>query len=262
MKKKRFLITVMLILIIVGPILYFMYEKFIDIGDKDNGGAILRDVEISKINKDKDYIYEADYESEFKEESYTTDIGQTYYSKDLKVPYINIDSLDAINANRVIKETFTKAVEAFNQGIEDKTTFVDLSYDNYENDKIISVIVKYDVRDSEISNPAYYTYNFDSKTGELITYEDALKIADFEADTIDKKVKEAIGSEIKNQMGDNPNVYPKGTSFETYLNNTYKAYKENNDIKFILDNDNNLSIVVDINVPAQLDHINRLLEIK
>lgn len=263
MKKKRILISLIIILIIIGPILYFVYDKFIKSDEGANySGKILRDIAISKVDKDKEYIYEADYEAEFKGESYTTDINETYYSKDLKVPYINIDSLDAISANKEIKKVFLKAVESYNTGFDDKATFVNLTYDSYENDKIISVIVKYDVRDNEISNPEYYTYNFDASTGELITFEDAYKIAKLDSDSVDKKIKEAIENEIRLQTGDNLNVYSKGTSLETYVNKTYNAYKEKSDIKFILNDDNDLSVVLAINTPGQLDNVNRLLELK
>ena len=219
---------------------------------------------VKKIDETKEYIYDGEYTGDFNKESYKTDLGETYYSKDLKAPYFNIDSTDATNSNKEVNETYLNAVRIFNQGVNDNSTYIKLDYKKYENNDIISSIFKYEVCDIGVSNPIYYTYNFDKSTGELISFKNAYLIAGIKDDEIDEKVKDAIKKEIKKQMDNNKNIYPEGETIDTYIERTYSGYEDNKKydlIKYILNSKNKLSVVVDIRIPAEVEHLNRVLEI-
>ena len=225
MKKGKNILIVILILIILGLVCYIIF------GDDETSNKIINNKKVTKkeINKEeenlvsktddsKEYIFDGDYQGDFSKDSYTTESGKTYRSKDLKAPYFNIDSSDANNANKEVNETYLNAVRIFNQGVNDKSTYIKLSYKKYESDNAISALFKYEVGDVGISNPIYYTYNFDNKTGQLITFKKAMEIAGIKEDEIDKKVKDAITKEIKKQMGDSKEAYPEGETIDTYIN--------------------------------------------
>ena len=274
MKKKSFG-TFILILIILGLIGYIIYDKYnVKTSNNTKSNNIVNDKKeetkteenkelVKKYDDNKDYVYDGEYKGDFSKESYTTDLNETYNSKDLKAPYFNIDSSDASNSNKEINETYLNAVRIFNQGVNDKSTYIKLSYKKYENDDIISAILKYEMGDIGVSNPIYYTYNFNKKDGKLLTFDESVSLA--KIDNIDDKVKKAIKKELNKQMGDNPNVYPEGESIDTYVNKSYSGYEDNkkyNLIKYILNEKNELSVVVDINMPAEVSHLNTLINIK
>ena len=275
MKKFRGnIITVIMVLIILAlanHIIYTEYYKPKEVSKKDiekkeikNNNEKKDNIYVNKVDSSKEYIYDGEYVGDFSNDSYTTDAGKTYYSKDLKAPYFNIDSTDANNVNKEVNETYLNAVRIFNQGINDKSTYILFNYKKYENDNIISSIVKYEVGDVGVSNPIYYTYNFDKENGSLISFNKALSISGIKEDEIDSKIRDAIKKEIKNQMDDNKNAYPDGESIDTYIDKTYSGYEDNkkyNLIKYILNSKNKLSVVVDIRLPAELEHLNRVLDI-
>ena len=256
-KKILNIIIVLLIIAISNQIIYRVYYKPKLVLNTDNL--------LTKVDKNKDYIYDGEYNVSFSSDTYTTEIGNTYYSKNLKVPVFNIKSDYATEANKYLKQIYMEAVEKFNQGIIDKSTYVNFNYEKYENKNMIGVMVKYEVGDVGPTNPFYCAYIFDKKTSNIIKYEKAYELAGFTKSDIDKKVKEAIKKEINNQMGDNPDVYPQGETIDNYVEKSYNSYietKKYNTIEYILDSNNKLSVVVEINMPAQVDHINTLLEIK
>lgn len=273
MKKAKNILIFILILIIIGLVCYIVF------GDNETPNNIIKNKTtkttakqekeeeknfVSKIDNSKGYIFDGDYKGDFSKDSYTTESGKTYRSKDLKAPYFNIDSSDANNANKEVNETYLNAVRLFNQGVNDKSTYIKLSYKKYESDNVISALFKYEVGDVGTTNPIYYTYNFDNKTGQLITFKKAMEIAGIKEDEIDKKVKDAITKEIKKQMGDSKDVYPEGETINTYINRTYSGYEVNKQydlMKYILDSNNKLSVVVDFRLPVELEHINGVLEI-
>ena len=254
MKKFRGnIITVIMVLIILAlanHIIYTEYYKPKEVSKKDiekkeikNNNEKKDNIYVNKVDSSKEYIYDGEYVGDFSNDSYTT---------------------DANNVNKEVNETYLNAVRIFNQGINDKSTYILFNYKKYENDNIISSIVKYEVGDVGVSNPIYYTYNFDKENGSLISFNKALSISGIKEDEIDSKIRDAIKKEIKNQMDDNKNAYPDGESIDTYIDKTYSGYEDNkkyNLIKYILNSKNKLSVVVDIRLPAELEHLNRVLDI-
>lgn len=274
MKNKKTIIIIILILIILALVNHIIYTEYYKSKQEKNETIKTKEVKkakekekllVKKSDESKDYIIDGEYVGDFSLESYTTQTGKTYNSKDLKAPYFNIDSTDANNANKEVNETYLNAVRIFNQGVNDKTTYIYLNYKKYKSDDVLSAVLKYEVGDVGITNPIYYTYNFDNTTGKLLTFKEAYTLSGFNDDNIDEKVKEAIKKEITKQMGNNSNNYPEGTTIDTYIDKTYSGYEDNKKyelIKYLINDKNKLSVVIDIRIPAQSDHLNTLLDIK
>ena len=273
-KGKKSIVIIILVLIILALINHIIYTEYYKpkLESKEKTKEKTKEIQnkkdksfVSKIDSDKDYVYDGEYTGDFSKESYTTESGNTYSSKDLKAPYFNINTSDAENSNKEVNETYLNAVRIFNQGVNDKSTYIKLDYKKYENNDIISSIFKYEAGDVGVTNPIYYTYNFDKNTGKILKYKDAYLLSGFNDNNIDEKVKEAIKKEIKKQIGDSKDAYPEGESMDTYVDKTYSGYLDNKKyelIKYILDSKNKLSVVIDIRIPSQSDHLNKVLEIK
>ena len=269
-KAKGNIITILMALIILALLNHIIYTEYYkpkvaskkDIEKKEINNNNEKKEEdnkkyVEKIDSSKEYIYDGDYVGDFSKESYTTNLGKTYNSKDLKAPYFNIDSTDANNANKEVNETYLNAVRIFNQGVSDNSTFIKLDYKKYESDSVISSIFKYEIGDVGVTNPIYYTYNFNKENGNKISFKSAYELSKIKEDEIDIKVKEAITKEIKKQIGENEDI-------NTYIEKTYLGYEDNKKydlLKYILNSKNKLSVVIDIRIPGESEHLNRILEI-
>ena len=218
---------------------------------------------VSKLDDNKDWVYDAEYTKNVTADSYSTNFNETYYSKDIVVPYINIKSSYADNSNSEIKNVFEDAIKAYNSGVSDKLTYVDeCNYKKYSNKDNISIILTYGVGATDVVRPKYYTYNINLKTGNKLTYEEAYTIAGFNSSNIDSKVENAITKIMKEKLKDlkDPKkdtgaggYYPDGTNFDTYNNesiNNYKKSISDNTLKYFLSDNGNLNIVVKLSISA------------
>lgn len=219
---------------------------------------------VSKLDATKEWVYDSDYEKKVNAESYSTEYNETYYARDIVVPYINIDSQDAVKANNEIRTVFDSAIKTFNDGIEDKLSYVDeCGYESYVNDDVLSIVLTFGKGATDVVYPVYYTYNFDLATGNRLSYEEVYKKAGFDLSDVDSKVESAITNTMKDRMSNFPSdSYPDGTTFDTYNNESIENYRksvENDTIKYFLSNDRKINVVVKLSVPAGTGEIDTLI---
>lgn len=217
---------------------------------------------VSKKDESKDWIYDAEYPKNVSKESYH--LGkETFYAKDIVVPYINIDSSYADECNKEIKEVFDEAISTFNDGVKDGASCVTkCEYEKYIKDDVLSVILYYSVP----LNDQFYTYNINLKTGEQVSYEELYKIAGFDSSNIDSKVETAITNAMKKETsGVSSNGYPSGTNFDTYNDESITNYKnsiKNNSLEYFLSNNEKLNVVVTLSIPAGNGKLNSAITVE
>ena len=217
---------------------------------------------ISKVDNTKDWVYGAEYTKNVTADSYST-YYETYYAKDIVVPYININSTYANSSNSDIKKIFDDAIKTYNTGVSDKIEYVDeCGYKKYINNNSLSVILTYGVGATDVVHPKYYTYNINLKTGNQLSYEEIYTIAGFNSSTITSKVEQAITEIMKEKLKDfkDPDkdtgaggYYPNGTNFDTYNNesiNNYKSSINNNTLEYFLSDNGKLNVIVKLSIPA------------
>ena len=229
---------------------------------------------VSKIDTTKDWVYDAKYTKNVIADSYTTQYNETYYAKDIIVPYININSSYANNSNNKIKEVFNNAIETYNNGVNNKIAYIDeCNYKKYISDNSLSIVLTYGVGGTDVAYPQYYTYNFDLKTGNQLSYEEVYKIAGFNSTTINSKVEKAITEIMKEKLkglkdhekdiGEGA-YYPQGTNFDTYNNesiNNYKNSINNNTLEYFLSDNGKLNIVVKLSIPSGKGYFDTIITI-
>ncbi len=209
---------------------------------------------VSKLDDSRDWIYDAVYEKNTTVDSYSTPFD-TYYLKDIVVPYINIDSLYAKDSNREIKSVFDDAINTYNKGVDDKMTYVDkCGYNEYRNGDNLSIVLTYGIGATDVVHPKYYTYNIDLKTGNGLSYEEVYGIAGFDSNNIKTKVEDAITATMKEELSFfAPDNYPDGTSFNTYNDESINNYEESvrdKSLEYFLSEDKQLNIIVRLSIPA------------
>lgn len=259
------LISVLLILVL-GLSGYIVFDKMQDNNNENKiENAVVKDNEkqyeedkVAKLDKSKDWVYDASYDKNVSVESYKTSFD-TYYAKDIVVPYINVDSSDAELVNKQFKSIFSNAVDTFNAGVKDKMSYVDeCSYKKSINDNILSVIVTYGVGATDVVIPEYYTANIDLKNGNKVTFKELYT----KFNLTESEVLSKVESEIKKIL--NEYKYGNDSSLNNYINESIKLYKEsikNDKVKYYVE-DGKFFIVADVKVPTSADIIHKCIQIK
>ena len=75
------------------------------------------------------------------------------YAEDIKVPFINIDSNYASKANKEIKNVFDIAIDAYNEGVQNELTHVDIDYQKYIDNDMVSTALWYSIIETAVVNP-------------------------------------------------------------------------------------------------------------
>ena len=270
------LITITILLIILISFM-LLNNKTNNLESKNNSTSI-------KIDNNKDYVYDADYKYNNKYYKYgenkdgnkivvddkvtNKEIKSTaesqiadfdvyenvQYLKDLKVPFININSDDAKKVNKSLEKLYITTAKSFdlNATYDENgplSRFV-LNYKFYINNDILSVAIVDGGQATYIWLFNYYTYNFDLKTGKLLTYKDIYTKVGIKENEIENKVEQVIINKQKEIMKDDDYFE---TNFETFKNESITNYKNsiyNNTLQYYLDENNKLSIITTFSVPA------------
>lgn len=258
-KNNNGLITVIIILgllvIILGS--YIVYDQFILDSNSKNDHNIKNDTTenqesnnnknvVSKLDNNKAWIHDADYNLPTSEESYYVDLTNLISAKDLIVPYININSDDAQKANQEIYELYKGLIDAFNKNIKDKKWYTLVKYKDYTYDNTVSVVITTETHGTDVPLYKHYTYSFNLDNGKLLSYEEAYKITGLSESNINDKVNKSITNALKQKYSNN-------SDFNTYNNksiNNYKTSVNNGTIKFFIDGNNKLNIIVTLEIPA------------
>ena len=263
-----FLIFFILLSLALGG--YIFYDKFYQ---KENANPTEsqpieneenKEKLVNKINPSKYWIYDADYEKDVLADFYL--INGPIYADDIKVPFINIDSNYASKANQEIKKVFDKAIDAYNEGVQNELTWVDIDYQKYIDIDMVSTALWYSIKATAVVNPNYYTYNIDLKTGKEMSFEDVYQKCGFTKNNINDKVKENITSIIKDRLKNfTDDNYPEGTNFDTYNNESIENYLdsiENNTLQYFIDENGVLSIIVRLSIPVEMGYFDTVIKLE
>ena len=263
-----FLIFFILLSLALGC--YIFYDKFYQ---KENTNPTesqfiekeeTKDELVKKINSSKYWIYDADYEKNVLAYFYL--INGPIYAEDIKVPFINIDSNYASKANKEIKNVFDIAIDAYNEGVQNELTHVDIDYQKYIDNDMVSTALWYSIIETAVVNPNYYTYNIDLKTGKEMSFEEVYQKCGFTKDNIVDKVKSSITKALKDKFKNNiDDIYPEGTNFDTYNNESIENYLdslENDTIQYFIDENGALSVIVRLSIPVEMGYFDTVIKLE
>ena len=152
-KKGNKIIIVVLVLVLVAliaaAVVIFVLPK-LNNGNQNNNEIIdANSNEISsdvitakKLNNDLFYVYDSPYLPQSPAaEGYF--IGNDYYDvNNIVVPYINIESTSATDANNKIHAFYDEAVTKYNEYAATKNTFIKVDYKYFMNKNVLSILVE------------------------------------------------------------------------------------------------------------------------
>ena len=219
------IIIVLILVLVVGVFVGLLASKKGDTTiinkseEKSNVEAKEEEKTSKKIDESKDWVYDAEYVKD--KENKVVD-GYYNSNKELVVPYININSKDAEEANKqieaIFEEIYSKYGEKNSYGAK---ILYQSKYEWYENDNILSVVVN--VMDSVVNGGAgtskLYIYNFNLDTLNNSTLDEMSKICGFKSS---KDVTSKIAQwedRQRNYEKNNPDMI--AAQLEKVVNNQY-----------------------------------------
>ena len=267
--KGIVIIIILLIVLILGFNAYVLYERYlydhsnnIELNDNvinDNASISNNSINIKEFD-DLEYVYDADYDLSVNTNSYT--IGSNEYNiDDYKVPYINVKSDYVNNANNEIKTLWDNMVKVFNDGVNDKTSYIKyLDYEYTVSNDILSLFIKYSTSTTNGESVDYKTYNISLKDGSECSLVDAVKKLDYDLTAFREKTTDGIIQEYDNWYSNHDvNGSLKQQYYDEYKEQTLNEYKLD---KWYIDNDNNINVIVHIYVPTDVNYFNEIVTVK
>lgn len=252
-------LVIVLCLLVLGLGGYIVYDKVLSNktleGNNTNSDNQESSTVTLKADSAKDWIYDADYNLPTNKESYYgfSDHSRLVKASDLIVPYININSSDATKANQEIYKLYEQLINTFNENLKEEIWFTTVEYSSNINNDILSVVIKTTALGTSTPIYGYYTYNFNTTNGNLLTYEDAYKLVGIDSANIDSIAKKQITNTVKEIFkgaSEDNELY--SNSLNTSINN-YNTSVNNNTIKFYFDDNGKLNVVVVTVLPAAGD---------
>lgn len=217
---------------------------------------------ISKLDENKEWIYDAEYEHNVNTESFVAG-SKTFFAKDIIVPFINIDSKYAKEANNNIKQLFDDAIQVYNGSANGEAKYVDeCSYKKYIGTDLISTVITYKVSENNIVSSQYYVYNLKLKDGSIVPYDETYSLAGFTTDNIEEKVSESITNYISELEKTNNNQST--VNIDELIKKNIESYKNditNNTLKYFVSENGKLNIIIKLYTPQEIEPIETIIEI-
>ena len=163
---------------------------------------------------------------------------ENYYSVNVQIPMINIDTSTVSEINSKIKTEFYDKAYNIMRKTEGNTIYT-VSWVGYINGDILSLAIKSSLKEEgKAERVGVRTYNYDLKGGKLVNLSDLIKLKE----TTVNKVQSIINSDIK-QAYNNAKIIAVeyGTLYERDLSSD--IYKVENAENFFLTQDGNVYIV-------------------
>ncbi len=214
---------------------------------------------VSKLDDSRDWVYDAEYEKNVIADSYTNSYDETYFAKDIVVPYINVDSPDANRINLKIKDIMEELVSTFNAGAteeEPKRYINECRYEYSANNDILSGMLVYSVGQTAVPVDQYYVFNLSLKDGRVCTYEDCYTACGFSKEDIDSKVKSKITELVSSYLTEEDDE-----GFVQKSIDTYDTLVSENNIMYFIDSNNKLNVISRVSIPVEQEIYYKVLTI-
>ena len=284
-RKGLVIINIILLLLVIGLVLFILYDKKILFNKEEKVVEIKSDLnsEQLKIYNEFELVYNAEYAYEVSQNNYTDTKNNIRYYTDIVIPFVNINSEDVKKINEDIKELNDSLVKEYENNLINNEYYVKSNYTYVINNNILSLVIII-TRNNESNQEynEYKTYNINLDTKKKMTYLELLNsltikeidkkmtknnIETLETEAIKEKTlelieinnietKEEYTEEIEDKKTNTvtktikqKDVLFSGLTLDEWITSCTNDYlvskKENNNIYFI-DNEGYLNIVVKV----------------
>lgn len=212
-----------------------------------------------KVVENRSYIYDAQYQAEnITSDSYATNNGKRYSVSEIKVPYINISSIDANKANSEIEKLYSGFVEEFRTFSQNLNGYVRTEYNTYITSNIYSIVITIERGKEDVITNEFVAYNFDIMSGAKLDYNQVCYIAGINnaAENVKNAIEElkdfdsyklVVGVNATKEEADKRDAEIDACIMQVYTN--YQEDLLNNKLVYFLDNNLKLNISVRLVFP-------------
>lgn len=184
---------------------------------------------VDKLDSEKDIVYTA---------YHLVNEDETYYSVDVNIPEINLDSDVAKKMNAEIKSEYYNKANSIMRQTQGNTIYK-VSYASYINRNVLSVVIKASLKEQGKSEKvSMKTYTYSILGEEMVSLEDLIKVKG----TTTEEVQNSIYTEIKTAAANAQiiaNEY--GTLYQRNLES--EQYKVQNATEYFLTDDGYVYII-------------------
>ncbi len=187
------------------------------------------DGKITKIKEDMEVVVTA----------YTKEEQGENYSINLKIPYFNVKSEEAVKINKEIQSTFVNKVESVSSSKSENSIIYNVKYKAYIHKNILSLVILSELKE-ENSNQRIIiqTYNYNLSENKLVTIGEIIQNKNIDVTQANKNIKETIDS------SQSENIKLKELGYEVDLRNSdSEEYKIQNADQFFIGEKGYLYIV-------------------
>ena len=187
------------------------------------------DGKITKIKEDMEVVVTA----------YTKEEQGENYSINLKIPYFNVKSEEAVKINKEIQSTFVNKVESVSSSKSENSIIYNVKYKAYIHKNILSLAILSELKE-ENSNQRIIiqTYNYNLSENKLVTIGEIIQNKNIDVTQANKNIKETIDS------SQSENIKLKELGYEVDLRNSdSEEYKIQNADQFFIGEKGYLYIV-------------------
>ena len=187
------------------------------------------DGKITKIKEDMEVVVTA----------YTKEEQGENYSINLKIPYFNVKSEEAVKINKEIQSTFVNKVESVSSSKSENSIIYNVKYKAYIHKNILSLAILSELKE-ENSNQRIIiqTYNYNLSENKLVTIGEIIQNKNIDVTQANKNIKETIDS------SQSENIKLKELGYEVDLRNSdSEEYKIQNADQFFIGENGYLYIV-------------------
>ena len=204
-------------------------ENFFNIFSNNIDVLEAYDGKITKIKEDMEVIVTA-YSKEEQGEN---------YSINLKIPYFNVKSEEAVKINKEIQSTFVNKVESVSSSKSENSIIYNVKYKAYIHKNIVSLAILSELKEEESNQRIIIqTYNYNLSENKLVTIEEIIQNKNIDVTQANKKIKETIDS------SQSENIKLKELGYEVDLRNSdSEEYKIQNADQFFIGEKGYLYIV-------------------
>ena len=204
-------------------------ENFFNIFSNNIDVLEAYDGKITKIKEDMEVVVTA----------YTKEEQGENYSINLKIPYFNVKSEEAVKINKEIQSTFVNKVESVSSSKSENSIIYNVKYKAYIHKNILSLVILSELKE-ENSNQRIIiqTYNYNLSENKLVTIGEIIQNKNIDVTQANKNIKETIDS------SQSENIKLKELGYEVDLRNSdSEEYKIQNADQFFIGEKGYLYIV-------------------
>ena len=243
--RNRHIIYGFVIVFIIALVVWIGYLVYVELirPSRNHTPQIVETSAKKEINQNKIFIDKAF-------------VFQATYSKDkqLRLPMINLNSQDALEANQEIQTKY-KTLRQEKQEMTQKGQNIISQYQYTIHEDILSILIYIQHRNQEQVTYSYMTYHFYLSSGNQVPYREVYQKASIYDFNIELKVKDSLYRWMENYSDLS---FEEKNQYVQQAMSTYQEAVKNNTIQYYFDIENRFYVILPVQEPNRSELVYKI----